>query len=104
MFVGSALFDVLLPAGTSSLKEQRAVVKQVLASLRRLDGEVAEVGGLSLYQRAELGVATVAADARHVRDVLDACERPVEARPELELPSMRRQLTSSTDEEYAGHG
>jgi len=79
-------------------------VKPVVAALRRLGVAVAEVGGLSLYQRAELGVATVAADGGHVRDMLDACERLVEGRPELELLSVRRQLTSSTDEEYAGHG
>ncbi|PZS27576.1 MAG: DUF503 domain-containing protein [Pseudonocardiales bacterium] len=104
MFVGSALFDVLLPAGVASLKEKRAYVRPVVAALRRLDVAVAEVGGLSLYQRVELGVASVAADAAHVRDVLDACEHLVEGRPELELLSVRRQLRSSTDEEYAGHG
>ncbi len=104
MFIGSALFDVLLPAGTSSLKEKRSVVKPVLAGLRRLDVAVAEVGGLSLYRRAEIGVATVSPDAAHVRDVLEACERLVEGRTELELLSVRRQLRSSTDEEHAGHG
>ncbi|MEP6853575.1 MAG: DUF503 domain-containing protein [bacterium] len=104
MFVGSALFDVLLPAGVASLKEKRAFVRPVLAALRRLDVAVAEVGGASLHRRAEVGVATVAADAWHVRDVLDACERLVEGRPELELLSVRRQLMSSTDEERAGHG
>jgi uncharacterized protein YlxP (DUF503 family) len=104
MFVGSAVFDVLLPAGTSSLKEKRSYVKPVLAGLRRLDAAVAEVGALSLYRRTEIGVATVAADAAHVRDVLDACERFVEGRAELELLSVRRQLMSSTDEEYAANG
>lgn len=104
MFVGSALFDVLLPAGTASLKEKRGYVKPVVAALRRLDVAVAEVGGLSLYRRVEIGVATVAADAAHVRDVLDACERLVSSRIELELLSVRRQLRSTTDEEYAGHG
>lgn len=104
MFVGSALYDVLLPAAVASLKEKRAYVKPVVAALRRLDVAVAEVGALSLYRRAEIGVATVAADAKHVRDVLDACERLVAGRPELELLSVRRQLKSSNDEEYAGNG
>jgi uncharacterized protein YlxP (DUF503 family) len=104
VFVGSAVFDVLLPPDTASLKQKRSVVKPVLASLRRLDVAVAEVGTLSQYRRSQIGVATVAAEARHVRDVLDASERLVAQRPELELLSVRRQLTSSSDEEYAGHG
>ncbi len=104
MFVGSALFDVLLPAGISSLKHKRSVVRPVVAALQRLEVAVAQVGALELHRRAEIGVATVGADARHVRDVLDACERLVAGRPEVELLSVRRQLTSSTDEELAEHG
>jgi len=104
VFVGSAVFDLLLPGDTSSLKAKRSVVRPIVAALRRLEVAVAEVGALDLHRRAEVGVAVVAADARHVRDVVDACERLVSARPEVELLSVRRQLTSSTDEEYAGHG
>ena len=104
MFTGSMLFDVLLPADVASLKQKRSVVRPILASLRRLDVAAAEVGALDRYRRAEVGVAAVAADARHVRDLLDACERLVAARPEVELLSVHRQLTSSTDGEYADHG
>ncbi len=104
MFVGSAVFDLLLPAETASLKQKRAVVRPLVAALKRLEVAAAEVGALELHRRAEVGVAVVAAEAAHVRDVLDACERLVADRPEVQLLSVRRQLTSSTDEEYAGHG
>jgi len=104
LFVGSAVFDLLLPAETASLKQKRAVVRPLVAALKRLEVAAAEVGALELHRRAEVGVAVVAAEAAHVRDVLDACERLVADRPEVQLLSVRRQLTSSTDEEYAGHG
>ena len=104
MFVGSAVFDVLLPVHVASLKDKRGVVRPVVAALRRLGVCAAEVGSLQLLRRAEVGVATVAGEAAQVRDVLDACERLVAGRPEVELLSVRRQLTSSTDEEYAEHG
>ncbi|MBX6722444.1 MAG: DUF503 family protein, partial [Dactylosporangium sp.] len=49
------------------------------------------------YGRAEVGVAVVAADAGHVRDVLDSCERVVASRPEVELLSVRRRLFGDED-------
>lgn len=104
MFVGSAHFDLLLPDHVASLKDKRAVVRPLVAALQRLGVSAAEVGSLQLHRRTEVGVANVAADAGHVRDVLDTCERLIAGRPEVELLSVRRQLTSSTDEEFAEHG
>ena len=104
MFTGSAVFDLLLPADTGSLKQKRSIVRPIVSSLRRLEVAAAEVGQLDVHRRVEVGVATVAGDARRVRDVLDSCERLVAARPEVQLLDVRRQLISSTDEEFAGHG
>jgi uncharacterized protein YlxP (DUF503 family) len=42
-------------------------------------------------------VAVVAADRMHAVDVLDAAERLVAARPEIELLSARRDLRRSDD-------
>jgi uncharacterized protein YlxP (DUF503 family) len=59
----------------------------------------AEAGHHDLYRRALVGVAVVAADRAHCVEVLDACERLVAGRPELELLSARQRFMSSTDEE-----
>jgi uncharacterized protein YlxP (DUF503 family) len=97
VFTGTAVFDVLLPSDSRSLKIKRSYVRPVLAALRRLEIAVAEVGALDLYRRAELGVAAVAAEPEQVRRVLDSCERVVAARPELELLGVRRRLYGEDD-------
>jgi uncharacterized protein YlxP (DUF503 family) len=97
LFTGSLALDLLL-GDVRSLKEKRSVVRPVVAELKRkYDVSAAEAGHLDLHRRALVGVAVVAADARHVRDVLDACERLVAARPEVELLSARQQLFGDND-------
>jgi uncharacterized protein len=98
MFVGSVEFDLLL-GDVHSLKEKRSVVRPIVAELRRrFDVAAAEAGHLDLHGRAVVGVAVVAADGKHCRDVLDECERLVAARPEIELLSARRRLFGSDDD------
>jgi hypothetical protein len=97
LFTGTLLFDVLLPDDSRSLKAKRGYVRPVVAALRRLDVSAAEVGAAELHGRTELGVAVVADSAAHVGDVLDACERLVATRPELELLAVARRLHSSDD-------
>ena len=97
MFTGSLALDVLL-GDVHSLKEKRSVVRPVVAELRRrFEVSAAEAGHLDLHRRALVGVAVVAADAAHVREVLDACERHVAARPELEVLSARQRLFGEED-------
>ncbi|SFQ05455.1 hypothetical protein SAMN05421810_104321 [Amycolatopsis arida] len=98
MYVGSLELDLLL-GDVRSLKQKRSAVRPLLAEVRRrFDVSVAEAGHLDLHRRALVGVAVVAADAAHVRDVLDRCERLVAERPELELLSARRRLIGPDDE------
>ncbi|MCY7364756.1 MAG: DUF503 domain-containing protein [Frankiaceae bacterium] len=98
MFTGSLAVDVLL-GDVRSLKEKRSVVRPIVAELKRKhDVSAAEAGHLDLHRRALIGVAVVAADAQHVREVLDACERLVAARPEVEVLSAHRQLIKEADE------
>jgi uncharacterized protein YlxP (DUF503 family) len=59
---------------------------------------VAEVGHLDLHRRAAIGVSVVSADRQHAVDVLDAIERSVANRPEIELLSARRRLVTTDDE------
>ncbi len=97
MYTGSVLFDVLLPGDSRTLKIKRAYVRPLIAALKRFDVSVAEVGALDLHGRTEIGVAVVAADAGHVGEVLDRCERQFDVMPELELLSVRRRLHGDED-------
>jgi len=97
MFVGTLELDLLL-GDVHSLKAKRSVVRPIVAELRRrFDVAAAEAGQLDLHRRATVGVAVVAADAAHCRDVLDACERLVAGRPEVDLLAARQQLHNSED-------
>jgi uncharacterized protein YlxP (DUF503 family) len=97
VYTGTALFDLLLPADSRSLKAKRSYVRPIVAALRRFEVSAAEVGALDLHGRAQLAVALVAPDTGHVREVLDACERLVAGRPEIELLSVRRRLYGPED-------
>ncbi len=96
--MGAVEFDILL-GDVSSLKEKRSLVRPLVAELRRkFEVAVAEAGHLDLHRRALIGVSCVAADAGHVTDVLDRCERLVAARPELELLSARHRMLGPEDD------
>ena len=98
MFTGTLSLDLLL-GDVHSLKGKRAVVRPIVAELRRrFEVAAAEAGDLDLHRRALIGVAVVAADAAHCAHVLDACERLVAARPEVELLAARRRFHSEEDE------
>jgi uncharacterized protein YlxP (DUF503 family) len=98
VFVGTLGIDLLL-GDVHSLKEKRAVVRPILAELRRSFAiSAAETGHLELHRRAELGVAVVAPDAGHCREVLEACERLLARRPEVELLAARQRLWDDADE------
>ena len=93
MYIAALTLDVLL-GDVRSLKQKRAVVRPLVAELRRrFPGvAVAETGHLDLHRRAEIGVAAVSATAANATQVMDECERLVAARPEIELLSARQRL------------
>lgn len=97
MWIGWLEFDILL-GDVRSLKQKRSLVRPIVAELqRRFAVSAAETSSLDLHRRAGIGVALVAADRAHIVDVLDAVERLIAARPEVELLSARRDLRRSDD-------
>ncbi|HTF10761.1 MAG TPA: DUF503 domain-containing protein [Asanoa sp.] len=97
MYTGTAVFDVLLPGDSRSLKAKRSYVRPIVAALRRFEVAAAEVGALDLVGRAEIGVAVVAPDAGQVGRVLDSCEHLMAGRPEIELLSAKRRTHGGDD-------
>ncbi len=98
MIVGSLSVDLLL-GDVHSLKQKRGVVRPIVAELRRrFEVSAAETGHHDLHRRAEIGVGVVAPDAAHARSVLEACERLVAGRPEVELLASRQRVWDDEDE------
>ena len=93
MVVAALTLDVLL-GDVRSLKQKRAVVRPLVAELRRSypGVAVAETGHLDLHRRTEIGVAVVSATAANAMQVLTQCEQLVARRPEIELLSARQRL------------
>jgi len=99
VYVGALTLDVLL-GDVRSLKQKRSVVRPLVAEVhRRFPGvAVGETGHLDLHRRAEIGVAVVSSTATNAREVLEACERFVAGRPEIELLAARQQLLTPEGE------
>jgi uncharacterized protein YlxP (DUF503 family) len=88
----------LLLGDVHSLKEKRSIVRPIVSELQRKYGvSAAEAGHLDLHRRALVGVAVVAADAKHCIEVLDACERLVASHPEVDVLSVHQQLYGEDD-------
>ena len=96
-YVGVLECDVLL-GDVSSLKHKRAVIRPVLARLRRLEVAVTEAGDPDRHRRALIAIATVSGDSAQVHRVLDSCERQVAGEVEIELLVTRRRLIGTHDE------
>jgi uncharacterized protein YlxP (DUF503 family) len=99
VYVGALTLDVLL-GDVRSLKQKRSVVRPIIADVhRRFPGvAVGETGHLDLHRRAEIGIAVVSSTAANAVQVLEACERFVAGRPEIELLAARQRLMTGADE------
>ncbi|HEV2951769.1 MAG TPA: DUF503 domain-containing protein, partial [Actinomycetota bacterium] len=77
--------DLRIPA-CGSLKEKRHVVKTLSSGIRStFEVAVAETGYQDKWQRAELGVAAVAAEGYHLKRVMHSVGRFVERWAEVEI-------------------
>ena len=97
MYTETAVFDLLLPGDSQSLKQKRSYVRPILAMLKKFEVSAAEVGFHDLHGRAQIGVAVVAADPAQARSVVDTCENQMAGRPEIELLSVKRRLYGDDD-------
>ena len=95
MYVGALTLDVLL-GDVRSLKQKRSVVRPLIAEVHRHFPGVAvgETGHLDLHRRTEIGIAVVSSTAANALQVLQACERFVAGRPEIELLAARQRLVN----------
>lgn len=71
MVIGVLRITVLIHE-SRSLKDRRQVVKSIVEKVKnRFNVSVAEIDGADLWQRAEIGVATVSNDGAFVNSVMD---------------------------------
>ncbi len=90
MHVGVVRFELHVP-DSHSLKQKRAAIKPIVEGLKRRYGvAAAEVDHQDTWQRADLGVAAVAATVGHVEEVLDEVERFVWSHPEVDVLAATR--------------
>ena len=81
--------DIRIPE-SHSLKDRRQVVRSLLDGARqRFAVSAAEVGGQDTWQRATLGFAIVASQARLAEEVVDHVDRFLWSRPEIEVVEAR---------------
>jgi uncharacterized protein YlxP (DUF503 family) len=97
MYTETAIFDLLLPDDSRSLKQKRSYVRPILAMLKKFEVSTAEVGDHDRHGRAQIGVAVVAATPAQARAVVDTCENQMAGRPEIELLSVKRRLYGDED-------
>lgn len=97
MWIGWIEFDLIIER-SESLKEKRAVIKPLVVELRRrFQISVAEVDHQELHRRAGVGVGCVAGDRVHLVELLDAAERLVAGRWDLEMIKAERSIRRSED-------
>ncbi|MDQ6851188.1 MAG: DUF503 domain-containing protein [Actinomycetota bacterium] len=97
MVVGTLRCDLLL-GDVHSLKAKRSVVRPLVAELaRKFAVSAAETGHIELHRRVEVSVAVIASDHAQVTEVLQACERLIAGRPEIELLSARTRILDDED-------
>ena len=83
MTIGFCHIDLYLPE-CASLKQKRSVLKSVMARTRnKFNISVSEVGDNDRWQRAQLGVATVANDSRYANQVLSKVVNLIEREDRL---------------------
>jgi uncharacterized protein YlxP (DUF503 family) len=88
--IGALVVELHFPA-CRSLKDKRAVLRPVIDGARsRFAVAVAEADYQDLHQRSLVEVAAAAASAQVVAETLDAVERFIWSRPDIEVVGATR--------------
>lgn len=94
MHVAVLRFELHIPQ-SRSLKDRRAAVKPVVEGLRqRFALSAAEVGYHDKWQRALIGAAVVSDSPAHVTEVVEAVERWLWSRPDVEVSAFATQWST----------
>ena len=97
MHVAVVRFQLHIPQ-SRSLKQKRAAVKPVVEGLRhRFALSVAEVDHQDKWQRSTIGLAVVSGSQAHAAEVVDAVERWVWSRPDVEVSRFERHWSGWED-------
>lgn len=90
MTVGICVVELYIPL-SGSLKGKRQVLQSIKVKIKnKFNVAVAEVGEQDLWQKAILGITTVANDKSFVNEVLDKVVGFISGNPEVEV--VRHQL------------
>jgi uncharacterized protein len=92
MIVGICVIELYIPQ-TGSLKGKRQVVQSIKIKIKnKFNVAIAEVGELDLWQKAVLGVTTVANDIRFVNEVMDKVVDFISSNPQVQVVHHRLEL------------
>lgn len=104
MFVGMVELVLAIP-GANNLKAKRSVIRKVVERTRsRFPVSIAETGRQDKWQRAEIGLAVVGNEQRHVQSILDRIIRFIEELYIVSIIDVREHVSvfSPTDDERRG--
>jgi len=90
MWIAVMRISLLVP-GSRSLKDRRQAVRSLKERLRsRFDVNCAEVGDLDSWNRAALGISTVANEKSYLQDLIDEISRYAQNDPNVQITGVER--------------
>ncbi len=92
MFVGICRIELLLMEGCS-LKEKRQVIRSIIERLQnRFNISIAETDHLDVQRRAEIGLATVSNEARHLENTLEKILNFIDQDDRVQVLNITREI------------
>ncbi|HYG74715.1 MAG TPA: DUF503 domain-containing protein [Planctomycetota bacterium] len=90
MWIAVIRLDLLIP-GSRSLKDKRQAVRSLKERLRsRFDVACSEVGDLESWNRASLGISTVANEKPLLQDIVSEISRYAQNDPNVQVTGVQK--------------